>query len=401
MTGCRKGEPSGLYGGPTEQAIFIRRPNRFVVECRLGRKRVDAYLPNPGRLWELLLPGAILRLRRNSGSVSLPYTAVAVEREGIPVLLHTHLANDIVEDLIRRKKIPGLENREILQREVRHGTSRFDFLLSGSERPLMMEVKTCTLFNRTLAMFPDAVTERGSRHVTELARLSAHGFDAAVLFVIQWPFARYFMPEYHTDLVFSENLLAARKKICVKAVALQWESDYSRPAGVKELNIPWGLVEREARDEGSYMVIFRVEEKVRLKVGELGDVFFRKGHYVYAGSARRNLTRRVQRHQRKRKNLFWHIDYLAEKATFVKAAAVRSSENLECGIASALVQIAEWRIPGFGSSDCGCGAHLFGMQDNPLSSARFVDLLMHYRMGRLEKELEDAAKGSVEAPAVL
>jgi sugar fermentation stimulation protein A len=390
-----------LYGGPTEQAVFIRRPNRFVVECRLGRKRVEAYLPNPGRLWELLLPGAVLHLRSNGGQVSLPYTAMAVEREGIPVLLHTHLANDIVEDLIRRKKIQGLEDREVLQREVRYGTSRFDFLLSGRERPLMMEVKTCTLFNRTLAMFPDAVTERGSRHVTELAELSAHGFDAAVLFVIQWPFARYFMPEYHTDLSFSEALLSARRNVGVKAVALQWEKDYSRPSGVRELEIPWGLVEREARDEGSYIVIFRLDEDTRLRVGELGDIPFRKGHYVYVGSAHRNLTRRLERHRRKRKNLFWHIDYLAANATFVRAVAVRTSAELECDIAQGLGRIAEWRVPGFGSSDCRCGAHLFGMKDNPLSSARFLDLLMHYRMGRLEEELEGGATGSVEAPPVL
>jgi sugar fermentation stimulation protein A len=401
MAGRTKGESSSLYGAPTEQAVFIRRPNRFVVECRLKRRRVEAYLPNPGRLWELLLPGAVLHLRRNRGEVSLPYTAMAVEKEGIPVLLHTHFANDIVEDLIRRKMIPGFEERDVVQREVRHGSSRFDFLLSGRTRRLVLEVKTCTLFSRTLAMFPDAITDRGSRHVTELAELGAHGFDSAVLFVIQWPFSRFFMPEYHTDLVFSENLLAARKTIEVKAVALQWEKDYARPAGVKELHIPWDLVEREARDEGSYMVIFRVDEKMRLKVGELGEVLFRKGYYVYTGSARRNLTRRVQRHQGKRRKLFWHIDYLAQKATFVRAAAVRSSADLECDIASALAGIADWRVRGFGSSDCLCEGHLFGMRENPLSSARFIGLLMHYRMGRLEQELEGGAAVSIEAPAVL
>lgn len=387
-----------LLGVPAERALFVQRPNRFVVECRLGRRLVEAYLPNPGRLWELLLPGAVLHLRRNGDQVSLPYTAVAVEREGIPVLLHTHLANGIVEDLIRRRRIPGFEGREVLQREVRRGASRFDFLLSGRRRPLLLEVKTCTLFNRTLAMFPDAVTERGSRHVAELEELSSQGFDAGVLFLIQWPFARYFMPEYHTDLAFSENLLAARKKIDVRAMALQWEKDYSRPAGVKVLKIPWGLVEREARDEGAYMVIFRLDKDTRLRVGELGDLTFGKGHYVYAGSARRGLSRRLERHRRKRKKLFWHVDYLAGEATFMKSVAVRSSVDLECEIAGALSRIADWQVPGFGSSDCRCGGHLFGMKKSPLSSARFIDLLMHYRMGRIEEELEDASKGSVEAP---
>ena len=80
--------------GPTEKAIFLRRPNRFVLICNLNGKVIKAFLPNPGRLWELLLPQAVLYLEKSSQpDRKLPYTVVAVEREGHPVMAHTHRTN--------------------------------------------------------------------------------------------------------------------------------------------------------------------------------------------------------------------------------------------------------------------------------------------------------------------
>ncbi len=65
-----------------EKANFLRRLNRFVVECMIGGRPVSAYLPNPGRLWELLIPGCRLYVKRNSSPVGMPYTVLAVEKEG-------------------------------------------------------------------------------------------------------------------------------------------------------------------------------------------------------------------------------------------------------------------------------------------------------------------------------
>ena len=116
---------------PILRARFIRRPNRFLVVCDLGGKTVEAYLPNPGRLWELLFPGRILYLVRRppDPSKSTEYTALAVEHEGRPILLHTHLVNDVVATLLAAKKLPGFETASVIRREARAGTSRYDFLL--------------------------------------------------------------------------------------------------------------------------------------------------------------------------------------------------------------------------------------------------------------------------------
>jgi sugar fermentation stimulation protein A len=368
-------------------ARFLARSNRFVLRCDLDGKTIDAYLPNPGRLWELLLPGCVLYLARNRGGVKLPYTVVAMEKDGIPILLHTHLANDAAETLLRRGLVPGLEDARILRREATFGDSRFDFLLEKDGREMVLEVKNCTLFGRTLAMFPDAVTRRGSRHLEGLMRLASSGVPAGVLFLVQWPHARYFMPEYHTDLVFSRTFARCRDRILVEALALTWNADLSLNGAVRRLAILWERIERECRDGGCYILILKLDEDTRITTGGLGDVLYKKGYYLYAGSAKKGLTKRMERHARKRKKLFWHIDYLREKASFHKVLAIRTVKDIECVLAAGLKRISRWSVPGFGCSDCCCASHLFGMDTDPIVSPDFISFVYDHRIGSIEREL--------------
>jgi sugar fermentation stimulation protein A len=372
-------------------AIFRSRLNRFVVECLLDGKTVRAYLPNPGRLWELLLPGSKLYLTEfpPSSERSLKYMAVAVERDGVPVMLHTHYNNLVARRLIEEGRIPGLGGAEIVKQEHTIGHSRFDFLLRKDNRDVLLEVKSCTLFNNTLAMFPDAITARGTRHLLELAHHARTGMYAAVLFIIHSPKVRYFMPEHHTDLEFSRTLLSVKDQVMVKALSVEWEKDLSLGKNVRELVIPWNIVERESKDSGSYIVVLRLATDRRIDIGGLGSIRFQKGYYLYAGSAKKGLTRRIARHQHARKNLFWHIDYLRQHAEFHAALPVRTSANLECEISRALLEIADWQVPGFGSSDCDCPTHLIGMKEDPVHAPKFIKMLLYVRMGKLEEELEN------------
>lgn len=376
-----------LIKGNLEKAIFRDRPNRFTVECFLRGKTVKAYLPNPGRLWELLLPGSELYLLKNPSRDKLSYTVIATERDGIPIPLHTHLTNNLVEEMIKKRMIPGFKDMEVVKREVSFGKSRYDFLLSRGRKQLVLEVKTCTLFGDTLAMFPDAVTERGSRHIIELSRLREKEVEGGVLFVVQWPYARYFMPEYHTDFDFSRNLLNVRDSLLIKAIAVGLQRDLSVNS-VKELVIPWELIEREAQDGGAYIIILELKKNVSLEIGELGKFQFRRGYYLYVGSAKKGLRKRIERHRRKRKRYFWHIDYLREAAYFYKALPIRTRDDLECEIAERLKTMADWSIPDFGSSDCNCKSHLFGMKKDPIKSPPFIEMLNYYRIGRIERELK-------------
>jgi sugar fermentation stimulation protein A len=107
----------------TVQARFIARPNRFVVTADLDGRRVRAYLPNPGRLMEILFPGTRLWLEPSAvPGRRLKLTCVAAE----------------------------------LGREVRSGRRRFDFLLEVDGEKMFLEVKSCTLLGGRAAMFPDA-----------------------------------------------------------------------------------------------------------------------------------------------------------------------------------------------------------------------------------------------------
>lgn len=223
-----------------EQAQFLNRPNRFLVRCLKGSEEIKAFLPNPGRLQELLLPGARLSLVEASSSAQrrYPYTVVAVERQGIPIMLHTHKTNEVAAYLIDQGKVPGLEKARVIGKEIAVGHSRFDLLVENQGEEILMEVKSCTLAGEQTAMFPDAVTERGSRHLRELAELSREGRRTAVLFVIHWPKARFFLPDYHTDLVFARTMLACRDRVCFYPLGVKWKKDLSLDDRVRLLILP-------------------------------------------------------------------------------------------------------------------------------------------------------------------
>ena len=379
------------YFNSLVKGSFISRPNRFIVECTVGNRRLRAYLPNPGRLWELFFPGTVLYLVHNIAEGSTDHTVVAVERDGIPIMLHTHVNNLVAAQLIRDGKVPGLEGSVIVRPEFTIGRSRFDFLLEQKGRQVVIEVKSCTLVGNRIAMFPDAVTVRGTRHLLELAELSKEGKRAMVLFLVHWAKADYFMPEWHTDLELARTMLAVKDRVQVRALSVAWQSDLT-PGCVREIAIPWSLIEQEAHDRGSYILVIKLQRDVRLEIGRLGEMKYKKGFYCYVGSAKANLGKRLERHRRLRKKMFWHIDHLREAAEFHAAIPIRASEDLECEIAGAIEKIADWTVPAFGSSDCTCPSHLFGMREDPVHDRAFIDLLIHFRMDRLEKYLREEGR---------
>jgi sugar fermentation stimulation protein A len=359
-----------------------------LIRCKLDGRIISAFLPNPGRLQELLLPGQPIYLveEKKSQDRKTHYTAVAVERDGYPIMLHTHRTNDVARYLLQHGKVPGLEGVKIVKPEVRVGRSRFDFLLNDQGKETLLEVKSCTLVGGKVAMFPDAVTERGARHIEELAKLSEEGIKTAVLFIVHWPFAKIFMPDYHTDLNFSQTLLRIREKVKVIPISVGWNQNLTLLPKVNVLQIPWDYIEEEAEDRGSYLLILKLKRSQTINVGRLGKVSFKKGFYIYVGSAMANLSKRIERHRHLRKKHHWHIDELRDMAEFHSMLAIRSSDRLECEIAKAFSKIAEWKIPRFGSSDCSCETHLFGMSRDPLLSEDFHKLLQYFRMDRYSSE---------------
>jgi sugar fermentation stimulation protein A len=373
------------FFGPTEKAFFLNRPNRFLIRCRKENRAVMAFLPNPGRLQELLFPGTVVYLVRDPGSANrkYPYTVVAVQREGIPIMLHTHRTNAVAHYMIDKGWIPGLEKARVIRREITLGHSRFDFLIDLAGQQMVLEVKSCTLVGRHTAMFPDAVTARGSRHLRELAELSAKGRKTAVLFLTHWPKVKNFKPDYHTDLTFARTMLACRDQVLFLPVSIQWQEDLSLGKKIERLTIPWESIEREAEDRGNYLLVLKLNRSRKITIGKLGDFSLQPGYYVYVGSAMGNLSARMERHRRLRKRHHWHIDYLRAEAEFQAVLAIRSSISLECQIAEKMKGLCDWFQPGFGSSDCSCPSHLFGLKSDPFHSRNFMGLLQYFRMDRM------------------
>ena len=366
------------------EAEFLSRPNRFLIQCKCAGRILSAFLPNPGRLQELLLPGRTIYLVKGARSLDRKtrYTAVAVDRDGQPIMLHTHLTNEVARYLLQKRKIPGLESARIVKSEVEVGRSRFDFLLEEGSKLILLEVKSCTLVGKGIAMFPDAVTERGARHLKELAKISEEGIRAILLLIVHWPFAKHFMPDFHTDLSFSRVFLQTRDQVEVIPLSVRWGQDLSLSPHVRVLNVPWDTIEKEAKDRGSYLLILNLKRNRKIDVGKLGEVHFRKGFYIYVGSAMANLSKRMERHRRLRKQRHWHIDELRAIAEFHSILAIRASDRLECEVAKAMSQIAEWSVPKFGSTDCSCETHLFGISNDPIQSEDFQKLVQYFRMDR-------------------
>jgi len=377
-----------LNFGQTLKANFIERPNRFLARCIAdGLGVVDAFLPNPGRLWKLLLPGATLYLYPATLSEKIHpshrktnYTVLAVQRNGFPIFLHTHITNQVARYLIERRLIPPLEGAEIVKGEVSYGRSRFDFLLREHGRDLYLEVKSCTLFGNDVAMFPDAVTERGKRHLIELAEMGRNGIRSAMLFIVHYPHVRWFMPDFHTDYDFSLNMLKVRNDIMILSVAIEWRSDLTLRQEIKILEIPWEYLDQEIKDKGSYLLVLRLEREKLIKIGRLDTLMFQKGYYIYVGSAMSNLRARIKRHRQKRKKEHWHIDYLTQVADGFLSIPIRSSQRQECEIAQSLSSIMKSGPSGFGSSDCQCLTHLFWDEKDPLQAEAFHNFLLRFRM---------------------
>ncbi|MBN2712055.1 MAG: DNA/RNA nuclease SfsA [Planctomycetes bacterium] len=373
--------------GPLVRSSLIDRPNRFIANVRLssgGKER--AFLPNPGRLRELFLPGVELLLSDSGGlnasgaERKTRYTVSAINSPGGLILLNTHATNAVARELLVRKMIPGLEQAEIIKQEAACGHSRFDFLMRESGREFFLEVKSVTLFGNGAAMFPDAVTERGRRHLLELAELSDPASPAAVIFVVHSPATKCFMPDYHTDLEFSKTLLDVRHRLRIIPVAVGYTPSLRLKDSARLLPIPWDYLEGEVVDSGAYLFMMNLKKDRALKVGGLGEMVFRKGWYVYVGSAMKNLTPRVNRHLRKRKTMKWHVDYLRNVADEVEALPIRSSRRRECEIASAADKLFAESVKGFGCSDCGCESHLFYSKSDPRKTPAFYGFLHGFRM---------------------
>ena len=168
---------------------FIKRYKRFFVDVQLDSKKiVTAHCPNTGSMMGLLEKDNLVYLTEaDDPNRKLKFTLEAIQSNGAMVGVNTHRANRIVEEAINNGKISELGKILSFKREVKYGqNSRIDFLVQTKKEEIYVEVKNVTLSrDKSIAEVPDAVTERGLKHLNELSTLPTKSVRAVMLFLVQ------------------------------------------------------------------------------------------------------------------------------------------------------------------------------------------------------------------------
>ncbi len=194
---------------------FISRPNRFVAQVETNGETVLCHVKNTGRCKELLIPGVTVYMEDFSGRMGnrkLQYSLICVAKEKNLVNIDSQAPNKVVSEALQSGAIllPGMNSLEIIKGEHVYGNSRLDFYTEDvCGQKGLVEVKGVTLEKNGTAMFPDAPTQRGLRHVEELCKAASCGYQSYIIFVIQMSGVSLFMPNYKTHPSFGEALKKA------------------------------------------------------------------------------------------------------------------------------------------------------------------------------------------------
>lgn len=203
-------------------ARFLRRLNRFACEVSLGGETVLCHIKNTGRLTELLLPGAEAYVQRakNPGRKTA-YDLITVRQGNRLVNVDSNAANAVFHEFLSRRSAVAR-----IRPEVAFGGSRLDFFYEEAGRETYAEVKGVTLDKGGIAMFPDAPTERGVRHMGELVRCVEEGYRALAVFVVQKPGVRAFTPNENMDSAFARAVReAAARGVAVRCFGCRVGTD--------------------------------------------------------------------------------------------------------------------------------------------------------------------------------
>ncbi len=180
-------------------ATFISRPNRFIARISLEGKELSVHVKNTGRCKELLIPGSNVFLEKAANPErKTPYDLVAVEKDGHIINIDSQAPNAVVREWLLKSG-----EYDLVKPEYKYGDSRIDFYMEKGDEKYLMEVKGCTLFRDGVGYFPDAPTERGAKHLRELAGAIKEGYKTAVAFVIQGEGISEVRPNAETDPEFT------------------------------------------------------------------------------------------------------------------------------------------------------------------------------------------------------
>jgi len=208
---------------------FLSRPNRFIAVCEIDGAIETVHVKNTGRLKELLVPGTPAYLEySDKPERKTRYSLVTVEKVKWLVNIDSNAPNRVVADALKTGvlKLPGMPVLDHIKPEHGYGKSRFDLYLEGGGMKAFMEIKGVTLEKDGIAMFPDAPTLRGEKHVHELIAAREEGYQAYILFLIQMKGISFFTPNDEMHRAFGDAVrLAAENGVHVLAYDCHVEPD--------------------------------------------------------------------------------------------------------------------------------------------------------------------------------
>ena len=203
-------------------AIFLRRMNRFSAQVVLDGQTETVHVKNTGRCGELLLPGCEVWLSRaQNPQRKTAYDLITVRKDtGALFNIDSQAPNQVALEWLKTQ--PWDE----LKPEYTWGASRFDFYMRRGAQQYLMEVKGCTLERNGVGYFPDAPTERGAKHLRELAQAAREGYRTCIAFVIQTDGVTEVRPNRQTDPAFAAALEeASRAGVTVLYLPCHVETD--------------------------------------------------------------------------------------------------------------------------------------------------------------------------------
>jgi len=228
-------------------ATFKNRPNRFLAEVILnddnkGKKELLAHVPDPGRLKELLVPNAeVILIESSNQNRKTQFSLIGVKTGNIWINIDSMISNRLFNE--EYQKIAFFRDYEIIRSEYTFGKSRFDFFMRNirTNKQALIEIKSVTLVKNGKALFPDAPTLRGTKHVNELKNAILQGYDASIVFIVKRNDVYSFSPNELIDVEFSHALKDAYQSgVHISAVKCLYDPIHKNELSILE-EIPISL----------------------------------------------------------------------------------------------------------------------------------------------------------------
>lgn len=196
-----------------KRASFIKRPNRFISHVLVDGKEEIVHVKNTGRCKEILKEGTTVVLEEAKNPArKTGYSLIAAYKDELLINIDSQIPNAVVYEGILQNKIKEVQNLSLLKREVTYNNSRFDLYFEGENQKGFIEVKGVTLEIDGVAMFPDAPTERGCKHIYEMIHAVEEGYYGVIFFLIQMKGCKYLTPNELQDPKFAKALREAKEK---------------------------------------------------------------------------------------------------------------------------------------------------------------------------------------------